>query len=128
MNLIEQFARHIEFLGFGAVSDLETDGNIFWGTMPDQPDDCICVYSSDSAFGGSDNGARIQVVVRGKNTKTAYELSQRIAEELVDYDGYLAGDGARASINPINTSIGLGADGKKRELYSSNYLVYYCNY
>jgi len=128
VNLIEQFARHIEFLGFGTVSDEETEGDIFWGTMPDLPDKCICVFSSNSAFGGSTDGARIQVIVRAKNTKDAYELSQQIAEELVDFDGYLAGDGAHASITPLNVSCGLGADGRKRDLYSSNYLVRYCNY
>lgn len=128
MNLLEQFARHIEFCGFGTVADRETDGNIFWGLMPDEPDDAVCVFSSDSGYGGSDDGARIQVIVRSKSTKKAYELSQAIAEELADFDGYLAGDGAKANIQVLNASAGVGADDKKRDMYSSNYLVYYCNY
>lgn len=128
MNLIEQFARHIEFCGFGAVADKTTDGNIFWGIMPDTPDTAICVFSSDSGYGGSEDGARIQLMVRAKTTKDAYELSQTIVEELADFDGYLAGDGAHAQIQVLNASIGLGADAKKRELYSSNFLVYYCNF
>jgi len=128
LNLIEQFALHLEFLGFGIVSDEEREGNIFWGLMPEQPDECICVFSSDSGYGGSEDGARIQVMTRAKSTKAAYECSQAIAEVLVDYEGYLNGDGARASIRVLNASAGLGADSKKRELYSSNFLVYYCNY
>ncbi len=128
MNLLEQFARHIEFCGFGTVADKETNGNIFWGLMPDTPDTAICVFSTDSGYGGSENGARIQVVVRAKTTKEAYELSQAIANELAEFDGYLAGDGADAHIRVLNASAGLGADGKKRELYSSNYLVHYCNF
>lgn len=128
MNLIEQFAIHLEFLGFGMVSTEESEGNIFWGLMPDRPDECICVFSTDSGVGGSYHPARIQVIVRGKSTKAAYELSQAIAEALDEYDGYLMGDGARASIGILNASVGLGTDNKKREMYSSNYLVHYCNY
>lgn len=128
MNLIELFARHIEFCGFGTVADRETDGNIFWGLMPDEPDTAICVFSTDSGYGGSEDGARIQVMVRAKTTREAYELSQAIAEELSEFDGYLAGDGANAHIRVLNASAGLGADTKKRELYSSNYLVHYCNF
>ena len=128
LNLLEQFARHLEFLGFGAVADSSSDGDIFWGLMPDKPDDCICVFSTDSGYGGSDNGARIQIMVRAKTTRKAYEWSQAIAEALVDYDGFLAGDGAKVSIEVLNASCGLGADTKKRELYSTNLLVYYCNY
>ena len=128
MNLLEEFARHIEFLGFGTVSTNETAGNIFWAWMPDTPDDCVAVYSSDSAYAGSPNGARIQMLVRGRTAKSAYELSQAIVEELVDFTGYLAGDGAHVSIEVENASAGLGPDNKKRELFSSNFRVYYCDY
>lgn len=128
MNLIEQIARHIEFCGFGQVSDREVAGDIFWGTMPDQPDNALCVFSTDSGYGGSVDGARVQVIVRAKGTKAAYELSQRIVEELAEFDGYLAGDGARARIEVINASTGLGVDDKRRDMYSSNFLVHYCNF
>lgn len=128
MNLLEQFARHLEFLGFGTLSDAETEGDIFWAWMPDSPDNAIAVFSSDSAYAGSPEGARIQVLVRNKTAKGAYELSQEIAEELAEFDGYLAGDGAHVNVEVINASAGLGDDGKKRELYSSNFRVYYCDY
>lgn len=126
MNLLEQFARHIEFLGFGKMADSETDGDIFWGWMPDKPDQCVTVYSSDSSYAGSDTGARIQVMVRAKTVRAGYELSQAIAEALVDFDGYLGGDGAHVFISVENASTGLGPDNKKRELFSSNFRVYYC--
>lgn len=125
-NLLEQIARHLEFLGLGVVSDEENVGDIFYGRMPESPDRCICVFSTDSQYGGSDQPARIQMLVRDVSSKGAYELSQEIAEELVDFDGFLAGDGAHVSIEPINTSNGLGADQRNRELYSSNFYVYYC--
>lgn len=126
MNLLEQFARHIEYLGLGAVSDSEVAGDIFWGLMPDQPDACVCVFSSDAGYGGSYDGARLQVTTRAKTTKAASERSQAITEALVDFDGFLAGDGAQVSISVINSCCGIGTDAKKRELYVSNYLVYYC--
>ena len=128
MNLLEQIAKHLEFCGFGNVPNEITPGNIHWGKMPDQPDTCICVFSSDTGYGGSDNGARIQIYVRSKTTREAYELAQAITDELVDFDGFLGGDGAHACIDLINSATGLGADTKKRELYSSNYLVHYCDY
>ena len=127
-NLLEQIARHIEFLGYGDVADEEKDGNIFYGRMPDEPDRAICVFSTDSGFGGTDKPARIQLYVRDKYTKNAYELSQHIAEDLHEFDGFLAGDGAHVSIEAINSSNGIGADSRNRELYSSNFYVYYCDF
>ena len=127
MNLLEQFARHIEFLGFGTVADDETKGDIFWGWTPDKPDNCITVFSTDSGYAGSPTGARIQMIVRGKVPKDAYTRSQAIVEALADFEGFLAGDGARASVTVMNASAGIGSDGKKREMYSSNFRVYYCD-
>lgn len=65
-------------------------------------------------------------MVRAKTAKAAYEVSQAIVEELAEFEGYLAGDGARASIGVLNASQGLGPDSKKRELYASNFRVFYC--
>lgn len=126
-NLLEQIARHIEFVGLGTVAEEGEIGDIYWGRMPDKPDSCICVFSTDTQYCGSDSGARIQIYVRGRSSKSAYERSQQIADELIDFDGFLAGDGAHVFITPINVSAGLGTDTKNRELYSSNYIVRYCN-
>lgn len=127
MNLLEQIARHIEFCGIGAANTDEAQGDIFWGLMPDSPDKCVCVFSTDSGYGGRDDGARVQIITRARSAKDAYQLSQAIVDELAEFDGFLAGDGARARIEVMNASAGLGSDGKKRELYSSNFRVYYCN-
>lgn len=126
MNLLEEFADHLEFLGLGTVARGTEPGNIYWGRMPDQPDDCICVFSSDSGTPGQDHPARIQIITRSRTTRTAYELSQAIAEEIDDETGYLHGDGAYVRINAINTSQGIGTDAKQREMYTSNYYVRYC--
>lgn len=126
MNLLEEIARHIEFLGHGTVADEYTVGDIFWGWTPDTPTDCVTVFSSDSAYPGSPDGARIQIIVRGKNAKVAYERSQAIVEDLADFQGYLAGYGARVSIDVVNASTGIGSDSKKREMFSSNFRVFYC--
>lgn len=128
MNIIKAMAQHLEFEGFGTVSQNDKQGNIFWGLMPDKPDDCICVFSNDSSYAGSPNGARVQIVTRARSVKAAYDLSQAIAETLADYDGFLHGDGAQVIISATNTSAGLGSDEKKRELFSSNYAVKYCDY
>lgn len=127
MNLLEQIARHIESLGHGTVADETNPGNIFYGRMPDVPDSCICVFSNDSGIGGTDHPARIQVYVRGNQPRHVYEWSQAIANDLDQFEGYLAGDGASVSFNTINASVGLGEDGKKRQLYSSNFEVFYCD-
>lgn len=125
-EIIEWIARHLEFCGIGTIADAETNGNIFWGRMPDQPDKCVCVFSTDSGIGGDDAPARIQIMTRGNSVDEAYGLSQDIARELVDFQGFLAGDGPQASIRRINISQGMGGDTKHRELYTSNYYVYYC--
>lgn len=127
MLLIEQIADHLEFLGFGTLPTNAASGSIFWGTMPDAPDECIAVYSSDSAYAGAENGARVQIMVRGKSVKSAYSLSQAIVEALVDFDGFLGGDGAHVRIDVVNASAGIGTDSKKRELFSSNFRVFYCD-
>lgn len=126
MNLLEEFADHLEFLGIGVVAKADRDGDIYWGRMPDQPDDCICVFSSDSGSPGQDRPARIQVITRARVTRKAYEKSQEIAEAIDDETGYLHGDGSYVRIKSLNTSQGIGTDAKQREMYTSNYYVRYC--
>lgn len=127
MNLLEEIARHLEFCGFGTVADETTDGDIHWGRMPDAPDDCICVYSTDSGVGGPDSTARFQIMNRAKSTKKAYEVSYDVAKELDDYNGFLCGDGRSVKIEIINAASGLGPDTKKREVYVTNIAVKYCD-
>lgn len=126
MNLIETIAHHLEFCGFGTVATASQDGNIHWGRMPDDPDDCICVYSTDSAFPGAVNGARIQIMNRAKQPRKAYEIAYQIGCELDGFSGFLNGDGSMANIEVESCAVGLGADTKKRELYSTNIRVRYC--
>lgn len=45
--MLEEISRHLAFCGLGTV-----DEDIFWGRMPDEPDACLCVYSSDSGVPG----------------------------------------------------------------------------
>ena len=127
MNLLEELARHLEFCGFGTFADENTDGDIHWGRMPDSPDDCICVNSTDSGVGDADSPARIQIMNRARETKTAYELSYKIAQELDGFKGFLNGDGRDVRIKVINSATGMGPDGKKREIYVTNIVVKYCN-
>lgn len=126
MNLLEQIALHLELCGFGRVANAETDGNIHWGRMPDKPDDCICVYSTDSGAPGSDLGARIQIINRAVKPRDAYETSYAIGCELDDFHGFLGGDGSMANIELLSSAVGLGPDTSKRELYATNIRVRYC--
>lgn len=127
MNLLEELAAHLEYCGFGIAASAEADGDIHWGRMPDSPDDCICVFSTDSGVGGMDSTARIQIMNRARSTKTAYETSYAIAQELEDFNGFLHGDGRLVDIEIINAATGLGPDTKKREVYVTNIAVKYCN-
>lgn len=127
MNLLEELAAHLEYCGFGTAASAEADGDIHWGRMPDSPDDCICVFSTDSGVGGMDSTARLQIMNRARSTKTAYETSYAIAQELEDFNGFLHGDGRLVDIEIINAATGLGPDTKKREVYVTNIAVKYCN-
>ncbi len=127
MNLLEEVARHLEYCGFGTTADEHTDGNIHWARMPDSPDDCICVYSSDSGVGGHDSPARFQIMTRAKSSRKAYETSYEIGQSLDEFNGFLAGDGHQVTIDVINAAAGLGPDTKKREIYVTNIAVKYCN-
>ena len=127
MNLLEECAFHLEWLGFGKAATAENDGNIHWARMPDDPDDCICLYSTDSGVGGPDDTARIQVMVRSKSARHAYETAYSIAQEFDKFNGFLCGDGRQVTTTVINAASGLGADSKKREVYVSNIAVRYCN-
>lgn len=126
MNLLEQIAYHLQLCGVGKVATAEEDGDIHWGRMPDQPDDCICVFSSDSSVPGLNSRARIQIMNRSKNVRRAYETAVQIAEEFDDFAGFLAGDGAYVHTEIINAATGLGADEKKREIYVTNITLQYC--
>lgn len=126
MNILEELAHHLEFCGLGTVADAETDGDIHWARMPDQPDDCVCVFSTDSGVGGPDSQARFQIMNRSKSPRAAYERSYAIAQELDGFDGFLGGDGRQAIIEVSNAATGLGPDTKKREIYVTNIIVRYC--
>ena len=84
VNLIEQMANHLEFLGLGLCATEEQDGNIFWGHLPDSPDCAICIFSTDTGFSGRKDGARIQIYTRGGvgDAQWPYETACRITEEL----------------------------------------------
>ena len=127
MFLIEELAEHLEWRGFGTLAASDTDGDITWGRMPDSPDDCITVFSTDSGTGGPNSQARVQIMVRARSAKKAYETSCAIAEDLEEFSGYLHGDGPGANVEVINAATGLGADTKKREIYVTNIAVRYCN-
>lgn len=130
MNLLEQVARHLEFVGIGNVSTEENEGDIFYGHLPDQPGSAVCVFSTDSGYAGSEDGARIQIYTRGVvgDTKTPYERACRITDELRDFMGFLAGDGPDVQIKVINSAQGMGLDTSGRHIYVSNYRVFYCDY
>lgn len=122
MNLLEHIAHHLDFEGIGTV-----DTDIFWGRMPDKPDDCIGVFSTDSGEpNDADRPARIQIFTRSRSVRRAYETALAIAEALHGFTGYLHGDGIYASVEALNTAAGLGADEAKRETFSSNFYVRYC--
>lgn len=127
MNLLEEIAYHLEFERLGKVPNETEDGNIYYGKLPDDPSNAIAIMSSDSSFAGSEQGARIQILVRGESFKKAYNKSVEIVEAINYFSGFLHGDGMNASIFVENGPSGLGTDGKKRELYSINIRVYYCN-
>ena len=127
MNLLEEIAAHLEWCGIGTLASAEEDGDIHWARMPDSPDECSCVFSTDSGFGGPDSTARFQIMTRSKSTRRAYEISYAIGQELAGYDGFLAGDGRMVHIDVVNAATGIGADTKKRELYVTNITVRYCN-
>lgn len=126
MNLLEELAHHLEFCGFGTVASEEEDGNIHWARMPDSPDSCICVYSTDSGVPTSENGARIQIMNRSNKTREAYETSADIANELDGFHGFLNGNGRLVRISVENAACGIGTDTKKREMYTTNLRVHYC--
>ena len=128
MNLLEQFARHLEFLGLGRVSTRDSPGNIFYGTMPPEPERAICVFATDASYPGSIEGARLQVVVRGKNDRDAFETCHEIACEMDLFNGFLAGGLARAIIFVLNGAHGIGTDERKRVLYACNLRVRYCDF
>ena len=116
--MLEQIARHLAFCGLGTV-----DEDIFWGRMPDE---CLCVYSSDSGVPGKDEGSRVQIVNRSRTPGAGYDMACRVAEALDGMRGFLAGDGAMAQMRVTSAAVGLGADAKKREMYAANVTVYSC--
>ena len=129
MNLIEQLAFHLEFLGLGLCATEERDGDVYWGHMPDSPDNAVCVFSTDSGVPGGAAGARVQVYARGAvgDVRTPYERSVAITEALDGYMGFLSGDGTGVRIETVNSAQGVGTDTRGRHLFSSNYRVFYCD-
>ena len=129
MNLIEMIAKHLEFCEIGVYASQEEPGDIFFGHMPDEPDNAVCVFSSNSGVAGSDAAARVQIMTRGPvgDVRTPYERACAITGELDGFSGYLCGDGPYARFDTVNSAQGMGMDDRGRELYTSNYTVAYCD-
>lgn len=126
MNLLEELTKHLEWCGLGTMPTEEEDGDLYWGRMPDTPDNCTTVFSTDSGTGGPNSTARFQIMVRSKQTRYAYERAYDIGQALEDFNGFLHGDGPHVAAEVINAACGLGADTKKREIYVTNVMVRYC--
>lgn len=119
MNLLEQLAAHLEYCGLGIRNE-----DIFWGRMPDTPDECICLFCQDRGRPGEP--AQIQVVCRSPFPRQAFENACDIAFELDDYTGFLAGDGMAVGITALASGTGMGPDARKREMYSTLLSVRVC--
>lgn len=126
MNILEEIALHLDYCGLGDVANEEQDGDIHWARMPDSPDDCTCVFSTDSGVGGPASTARFQIMTRARSARKAYETSYAIAKEFDSFNGFLHGDGPQVICEVVNAATGLGADTKKREMYVTNITVKYC--
>lgn len=130
MNILEEVCSHLDFLNLGFMNTDEEAGDLFWGNLPDEPDKALAVMSTDSAFGGSSVGARLQIFTRGRagDIRTPYEWAVAVCEQLEDYRGFLHGDGPYVRIEAVSVAQGCGTDTRGRHLYVSNYRVYYCEY
>ncbi len=124
MNLLEEWARHLAFLGFGTVAGPEEDGCIFYGRLPEREGLTVCVMAADAGSPGSP--ARLQVMVRADSDREAFETCDRIARETDGFEGYLMGWGRRASVRVLNGAHGLGADARRRALYACSLQVRCC--
>lgn len=122
MNIAWLMARHLEFLGFGTL-----DKDLFWGWTPDKPNTAVCIYCHDAGAPGGDRPARLQIITRAPSPAASFDLSERIAESLDEYSGYLAGDGCNANVYVVNSSVGIGDDNLHRSVYSTNITVSYCD-
>ena len=119
VNLLKEVACHLEFCGLGRV-----DGDIFWGRMPDGPEDCVGVFAANGGLPGAETAARVQILARARETGGAYARACRIAEALDGFNGFLHGGGAAAKIEAAGAS-GRGEDEKKREMYMVEIRVKY---
>ena len=126
MSILEMLARHAEFMGYGTVADRQWPGDVFAGTMPDAPDNCIAFLPVDLRYGGSGQWARVQVLVRNVREKACLETAQHLAADLDGYEDFLAMHLSRVSIRLLSGPGSLGMDSRRRVLMSLNLLVRYC--
>lgn len=116
MNLLEEMAWHLAFLGFGEVATRERDGNIFFGRLPEHEGLTVAVLAGDG--GGPGRPAQLEIAVRAASDRAAFEACQGVAEACGEFDGYLMGDGRRASLRLKSGAHGLGADERRRPVYA----------
>ncbi|MBR1710597.1 MAG: hypothetical protein IJ719_17530 [Clostridia bacterium] len=134
MNLLEHIADHLDFEGLGILNTDEQEGDIFWGILPEDlpanAERSISVMSTDSSYGGSPSGARIQIFTRGGigDVRTSYELACEITRVLEGFNGYLHGDGPHVRVEVLSSAQGSGLDTSGRHYYVSNYKFYYCDF
>ena len=129
MNLLEHIGDHLDFAGLGILNTDKSAGNIYWGRMPDAPDEALAVMAVNSGVPGSAEGARIQIFTRGKagDVRTPYEWALHISDALHEFRGFLHGDGPRAEITVMKGAEGEGIDSSGRHYVVLTLRVRYCD-
>ena len=98
--------------------------NMFIGSMPNKPDNCICIYDypgeSQDLFGYEKPS--VQVLVRNKNYETAWNLCKDIKYFLHDgFNNFIINQTRYIRIYSISDALPLGMDESNRYKMSINF-------
>ena len=121
MLLIEQVARYLR----AAIPGL----SVTYGFMPQAPSRIATVLASDTREPGDEDGARVQVLIRGpdQDGATPAQDADAVVAALRDYVGLLTSQGDYIiRIDLVNGPANIGADQNNRQQYSVNFRVWYC--
>ena len=119
IQLTEYIARYLRGNGFDGCTS---------GIMPDEPDRIITVYATGLRPNRDEDGSRFQIVARGSPcSEEALADCLRAADLLDDFEGILTIDSPYiARIVLESGAASIGADEKRRLMYSANFRAWVC--
>lgn len=130
---LKEIAQYLHDIGLVTFDETGVTGDVFIGTMPDDPDECVAIYQNAGTPADPKNQYRqpaIQFIVRSINgdQRNAMTRAQSILDALNGFNSQPFVVGGKHVIDCTaqqSAPAGIGTDQNNRHEFSFNFLIQY---